>query len=88
MHFLLVSGELVLTQIENQALHIKGLLNHIETDGLHGFHAHEFGNLTNQCKAAGKHFNPSNVRQFKNTLSILTLHANLTKSKNLAISLL
>jgi Cu/Zn superoxide dismutase len=40
---------------------VKGILNHISTDGSHGFHVHEFGKLENQCMAAGKHFNPTNV---------------------------
>merc|ERR1712156_514559 len=28
------------------------------TDGLHGFHVHEFGGLGNGCKDAGGHFDP------------------------------
>ena len=28
------------------------------TPGLHGFHIHEIGDLSDDCKAAGGHYNP------------------------------
>ena len=31
-------------------------------EGRHGFHVHEFGNTSDNCMAAGSHFNPDNVR--------------------------
>ena len=31
------------------------------TDGLHGFHVHEFGGLGNGCKDAGGHYDPEQV---------------------------
>ena len=52
-----VSGVVKFIQQEGQKVtiqaHLKGL-----SPGLHGFHIHEWGNLTNGCVTAGAHFNP------------------------------
>jgi Leucine-rich repeat (LRR) protein/Cu/Zn superoxide dismutase len=40
---------------------IKGSITGL-TPGYHGFHVHEFGNLTNGCASTGSHFNPMNKK--------------------------
>lgn len=59
-----VSGIIKLTQISNKLkieYEIFGL-----KDGLHGFHIHEYGDLTDNCKNACKHFNPYNKNHGSN----------------------
>ena len=52
-----VSGEVRFMQKEGELIQIWGDFSGLKL-GKHGFHIHEFGNLTEGCKSAGGHFNP------------------------------
>lgn len=39
---------------------IIGNLTGFTWGGLHGFHIHQYGNLSGQCNDAGAHYNPYN----------------------------
>ncbi|AKR17383.1 SOD [Urbanus proteus nucleopolyhedrovirus] len=54
-----VSGKIYFEQPTSNAIvkitgHVLGL-----SRGLHGFHVHEYGDLTDGCKSAGEHYNPT-----------------------------
>ncbi|XP_071518356.1 superoxide dismutase [Cu-Zn]-like isoform X2 [Panulirus ornatus] len=53
------NGTLVLTQSQPPVgpTNIQGVITHL-TPGLHGFHVHQYGDLSGGCKTAGGHFNP------------------------------
>ncbi|XP_043251152.1 superoxide dismutase [Cu-Zn], chloroplastic-like isoform X2 [Colletes gigas] len=56
-----VTGELTITQNEsNGPVHIIGNVYGL-TEGLHGFHVHEKGDLRQGCTSAAAHFNPKKV---------------------------
>lgn len=41
-----------------EPIHIRGDFSGLTPDSKHGFHIHEFGNLSEGCKTAGAHYNP------------------------------
>ena len=56
-----VKGTILLRQLaEGQGTIIVGKITGLEP-GSHGFHIHEFGDLTNGCESAGGHYNPDDV---------------------------
>ena len=54
-----VTGTIYLKQVRNK-VYITGTILGLEP-GYHGFHVHEIGDLGNNCKNAGGHFNPKLV---------------------------
>eukprot|EP00352_Strombidinopsis_acuminata_P000079 CAMPEP_0176340130 /NCGR_PEP_ID=MMETSP0126-20121128/1324_1 /TAXON_ID=141414 ORGANISM="Strombidinopsis acuminatum, Strain SPMC142" /NCGR_SAMPLE_ID=MMETSP0126 /ASSEMBLY_ACC=CAM_ASM_000229 /LENGTH=183 /DNA_ID=CAMNT_0017684147 /DNA_START=88 /DNA_END=639 /DNA_ORIENTATION=- len=55
-----VHGIVKFTQVEGQKCRIVAEFTGL-TEGKHGFHIHQFGNLIEGCKTAGPHYNPHGV---------------------------
>jgi len=55
-----VKGVIKFKQKPGKATIIKGIVKGL-TPGKHGFHIHEFGDLSKGCESAGAHYNPDGV---------------------------
>ena len=55
-----VKGSILLMQAPGTPTLIKGTITGL-TPGEHGFHIHEFGDMSDGCKSMGGHYNPDNV---------------------------
>ena len=55
-----VKGTILLMQAPNTPTLIKGTITGLKP-GLHGFHIHEFGDMSKGCESMGGHYNPDNV---------------------------
>lgn len=55
-----VNGTILLKQQPGKPTLIVGKITGL-APGEHGFHIHEFGDLSNGCESAGKHYNPDGV---------------------------
>jgi len=52
-----VNGVVRFSQEQNKKIKVEGSIKGLK-DGKHGFHIHQFGDVTNGCTSAGPHFNP------------------------------
>ena len=55
-----VKGTLLLIQAPGTPTLIRGTISGLEP-GEHGFHIHEFGDMSDGCKSMGGHYNPDDV---------------------------
>lgn len=55
-----VKGTILLIQAPGTPTLIKGTITGLKP-GKHGFHIHEFGDMSDGCKSMGGHYNPDNV---------------------------
>ena len=55
-----ISGAIVMKQEPGKPTIIRGIIKGL-TPGKHGFHVHEFGDLSKGCESAGGHYNPEGV---------------------------
>jgi len=55
-----VKGKILFMQGPGTATLVKGRITGL-SEGEHGFHIHEFGDLSKGCESAGGHYNPDNV---------------------------
>ncbi len=60
MHSDKVKGTILFMQAPGTPTLIKGTITGLEP-GLHGFHIHEFGDMSDGCKSMGGHYNPDGV---------------------------
>jgi Cu-Zn family superoxide dismutase len=55
-----ISGSITFTQVKGGQVSISAELTGLKPKTSHGFHVHEFGDLSNSCANVGVHFNPFN----------------------------
>lgn len=58
-----VMGTLKISQsVTNGPVSITGSISGLKKEGIHGFHVHAKGDISEGCKSAGPHFNPEKVK--------------------------
>jgi len=56
-----IKGSVIFTQLKHNTLEIEYNITGL-TDGKHGFHIHQYGDLSDGCNSACAHFNPFNKK--------------------------
>lgn len=55
-----IKGDVTFTQYSDDTVEVEGIITGL-APGLHGFHIHEKGDLSDNCQVVGAHFNPNKV---------------------------
>ena len=55
-----IRGKIILEEISYGSVKVSGTISGL-SPGKHGFHIHEFGDLSGSCTATGGHYNPDRV---------------------------
>lgn len=52
-------GVIIFKETNNKNLLVLGQVKGLKKNGLHGFHIHQYGDITRGCASMGPHFNPN-----------------------------
>ncbi|RNA02692.1 cysteine dioxygenase [Brachionus plicatilis] len=61
-----VSGFLTLEDFDENKIRISGMIEGLKKSGLHGFHIHEYGDITSECDRLGSHYDPLSIKTHGN----------------------
>lgn len=61
-----VSGFLTLEDFDENTIRISGIIEGLKKNGLHGFHIHEYGEITSECDKLGSHYDPLSIKMHGN----------------------
>lgn len=56
-----VSGFITFEDFNENTVRISGTIEGLKKNGLHGFHIHEYGEITSECDRLGSHYDPLSI---------------------------
>ena len=58
-----IKGRILFTQLDSDNVQVSVNINGLRPGGIHGFHVHTRGDLSDGCSSMLGHYNPTNVRR-------------------------